>query len=160
MRNDSGFTFFEMMTVIGIFALVFSIALPNIIGWLPNYRMSSAADDLVSVFWRAQKRALRENANVVVRFNFVNDSYLAFVDNGVGANAGNGIQDAGETTVTTGQMHPGIDLQDGAIPNDLGALVQFNRRGFPDVSGNIVVTNGGGTRIVTLTLAGSSSIQW
>jgi hypothetical protein len=55
-------------------------------------------------------------------------------------------------------MPAGIDLQNPAI-NPLGGAVRFTRRGFPDVSGNIEITNGTRTQIVNLTLGGSSSIQ-
>ena len=53
-------------------------------------------------------------------------------------------------------MPAGIDLQN----TGLGALVQFNRRGFPDVSGNIAVSHTSGARVINLTLAGSVNIQY
>ena len=138
MRNDSGITLFELMVVVGIMAILASIAVPGFLGWLPKYRMRSAADEVLSTLQQAKLRAVRENDVVSVNLDFVNDTYLTFLDNGAGANAGNGIQDAGEATVKNGRMPAGIDLQD----SGLGIVVRFNRRGFPDASGNIVVTNG------------------
>jgi prepilin-type N-terminal cleavage/methylation domain-containing protein len=155
MRNESGVTFLELMVVIGIMAILASIAIPGFLGWLPQYRMRSAADEVLSTLQHAKLRAIRENDIVSVRFDFATDRYTAFLDNGAGAAAGNGTQDAGEVTVKNGQMPAGIDLQSSTF----GPVVQFNRRGFPDANGDIVVANGPNTRTINLTLGGSSSIQ-
>ncbi len=156
MRNDSGITFFELMVVVAIMSILASMAIPGFLSWLLKYRMRSAADEVLSTLQHAKLRAIRENDIVSVAFDTANDSYLSFLDNGAGANAGNGIQDAGEVTVKNGQMPAGIDLQSSDF---VGDVVQFNRRGFPDFGGNIVIANGTGTRTINLTLGGSSSIQ-
>jgi prepilin-type N-terminal cleavage/methylation domain-containing protein len=153
MRNNSGMTIIELMVVIGILAILAGIAIPGFIGWLPNYRLRSASDDLQSTLQNAKLRAIRENAIVRVNFDFGNDTYVAFIDNG--ANADNGIQEADEVMIKNGQMPAGIDLQD----SGLGGAVRFTRRGFPDVSGDITIDNGNRTQTVNLTLGGSSSIQ-
>jgi prepilin-type N-terminal cleavage/methylation domain-containing protein len=153
MRNNSGMTIFELMVVIGILAILAGIAIPGFIGWLPSYRLSSAADDVQSTLQNAKLRAIRENAIVRVNFDFGNDTYVAFIDNG--ANADNGTQEADEVMVKSGQMPAGIDLQD----SGLGGAVRFTRRGFPDVSGDIIIDNGTRTQTINLTLGGSSSIQ-
>ena len=153
MRNNSGMTIIELMVVIGILAILAGIAIPGFIGWLPNYRLRSASDDVQSTLQNAKLRAIRENAIVRVNFDFGNDTYVAFIDNG--ANADNGIQEADEVMIKNGQMPAGIDFQDAG----LGGAVRFTRRGFPDVSGDITIDNGNRTQTVNLTLGGSSSIQ-
>ncbi len=95
MRNESGLTLFELMVVVGIMAILASVAVPGFLGWLPKYRMRSAADEVLSTLQHAKLRAVRENDVVSVTFNIANESYLAFLDNGAGADAGNGIQEAG-----------------------------------------------------------------
>ena len=152
MRNDAGLTIIELMVVIGILAILAGIAIPGFLGWLPNYRMRSAADEVYSVLQNARLRAVGENAIVRVNFDFANDSYQAFVDNG--ANADNGTQEADELTIKNGRMPAGIDLQNPVV-NPLGAAIRFNRRGFPDVSGDIVIANNTGSRTINLTLGGS-----
>jgi type IV fimbrial biogenesis protein FimT len=162
MRNSSGFTLFELMVVVGIMAILASVAIPGFLGWLPKYRMRSAADEVLSTLQQAKLRAVRENEVVSVTFNTANDSYLAFLDNGAGAAAGNGIQDAGEATIKNVRMPAGIDLQNLTLADGLGVpvnLVRFTRRGFPDASGNIVIANGPINRTISLTLGGSTSIQ-
>ena len=156
MRNNSGMTIIELMVVIGILAILAGIAIPGFIGWLPNYRLRSASYEVQSTLQNAKLRAIRENAIVRVNFDFGNDTYVAFIDNG--ANADNGTQEADEVMIKNGQMPAGIDLKNPAV-NPLGGAVRFTRRGFPDVSGNIEITNGTRTQIVNLTLGGSSSIQ-
>ena len=153
MRNNSGMTIIELMVVIGILAILAGIAIPGFIGWLPNYRLRSASDEVQSTLQNAKLRAIRENAIVRVNFDFGNDTYVAFIDNG--ANADNGTQEADEVMIKNGQMPAGIDLQDAG----LGGAVRFTRRGFPDVSGDITIDNGNRTQTVNLTLGGSSSIQ-
>ena len=149
----AGFTFMELMVVLAVLAILSAIAIPNFIGWLPKYKLNSASDELLSTLQLSKLRAIRENANVAITFDFVNNTYLAFIDNG--ANAANGIREADESILKTGKMPAGIDLQD----TGMGSLIQFNRRGFPDVSGNISVSHNSETRTINLTLAGSASIQ-
>jgi prepilin-type N-terminal cleavage/methylation domain-containing protein len=155
MRNDSGMTIFELMVVIGIITILVSIAVPSIVGWLPNYRMSSAADELLSTLWLAQRRAVRENTDVAVDFNFANDSYVVCV-----VNTDDGICDAGDQTVKSVQLPGGIDLELDTLNN-----FQFDRRGFPTnvanapVFGNVIVSNGETDLTIEMTLAGSCSIQ-
>jgi prepilin-type N-terminal cleavage/methylation domain-containing protein len=144
MRNESGLTLFELMVVLGIMAILASVAVPGFLGWLPKYRMRSAADDVLSTLQYAKLRAVRENDIVAVTLQPVNDSYQVSLDNGAGAQ------------VKSGRMPAGIDLQSTDFPGD---VVRFTRRGFPFVGGNIVVANGTGTRTINLTLGGSASIQ-
>jgi Tfp pilus assembly protein FimT len=159
MRNDSGLTIVELMTVIGIILIVISFAVPSIVGWLPNHRMSSAADELLSAMWLAQKRAIRENGDVAIDFNFANDSYVVCV-----VTSDNGTCDAGEQIVKSVQIPEGIDLVQEAGPDPLGNF-QFDRRGFPadvannPVSGSVRVSNGETSLTINMTLAGSCAIQ-
>ncbi len=156
MRNESGITIFELMVVIGIIAILASIAIPGFLSWLPNYKMRSAVDEVLSTLQQAKLRAVRENAMVSVTFNTASGRYLAFVDNGAGADGGNGIQDAGEATIKNGQMPEGIILQSTTFPLD---WARFTPRGIPVNGGDVVITNGPITRTIELTLGGSSSIQ-
>jgi len=158
MRNNSGITIIELMVVIGILAILAGIAIPGFIGWLPNYRLRSAADEVQSTLQNAKLRAIRENDIVGVRFNFNTESYRAFIDNGAGVGGipDDGFQNGDEVTIENGQMPAGIDLQN----SGLGRVVRFDSRGFPtNTSGDVTVTNGTRTQTITLTLGGSSSIQ-
>ena len=152
----------ELMVVIGILAILLTIAIPNFIGKMPARRLESAAGDVNAALQRARLVAVRENACVVIEFNSSNDNYRIFVDNG-GAdpnndpnNACNKTQDAYERTIYSGVFPGGVDLFS-VTPL---SSIEFNSRGFPDNTATISLKNASGpTWTVTLNLTGSSRIN-
>ena len=78
MRKHSGFTIVELIIVIALIGILAAFAVPNFIGWLPNYRLRSAAQDLYSNFQKAKLTAVKRNKNCAVRFD--NTGYMVFVD--------------------------------------------------------------------------------
>jgi len=80
MRKDSGFTITELLIVIALIGTVTAIAIPNFISWLPNYRLRSAAQDLLSNFQKAKLAAVKGNVNAAVCFKSDNSGYTAFTD--------------------------------------------------------------------------------
>jgi prepilin-type N-terminal cleavage/methylation domain-containing protein len=157
MRKDSGFSLMELMTAIAILAILAAIAIPGYIGWLPNYRLRSVARDLQSTMQLARLRAVRENADVAVSFDTVNDDYEAFVDNGEGGGtAGNGVRDGSERIITNGEMLAGVDMYQTTFG---AAQPQFNSRGLPNGSGDVYMTNSQNRFMgIRLSIAGNSRI--
>lgn len=104
MRNESGFTLLEMVAVFAIIIIFSAVAVPNLVRWLPNYRLRSAINDLYINFQKAKLEAIKRNTNVVLDFAPINDTYRIFVDDGAGtpANAGNFSLDAGEILLKNG----------------------------------------------------------
>jgi type IV fimbrial biogenesis protein FimT len=158
MQKQAGFSMMELMVVIGILAILLSIAIPNFIGKMPARRLESAAGDVNAALQRARLAAVRENACVVIEFNSSNDNYRIFVDNG-GAdpnNACNKTQDADEATIHGGVFPGGVDLFSVTPQSN----IEFNSRGFPDNAVTISLKNQSGTTwTVTLNLTGSSRIN-
>jgi prepilin-type N-terminal cleavage/methylation domain-containing protein len=158
MQKQAGFTAIEMMVVIGIFAVLLSIALPNFLGRMPARRLESAAGDIQAALQRARLAAIKENACVIIEFNTGSDNYRIFVDNGGSnpANACNKTQDAGESTLKTGNFPAGVDLVSAAPQSS----IKFDSRGFPDNGTVLSLKNASSpTWTVTLTITGSSRIN-
>jgi type IV fimbrial biogenesis protein FimT len=64
-----GFTLVELVVVLVIIAIGSGIFVPNIGAWLPNYRLRSAARDIVSAMRTAQMRAISNGIQYRVNFN-------------------------------------------------------------------------------------------
>jgi len=144
MRKNSGFTLIELMVVIGIVAILAAVTVPNLIAWLPKYRVGSAARNVMSAVEFARMQAIRENADVDVNFDFATNEITV-------------VNTAGDTLREL-QWTPEIDLQD----IDLGTPLTFDGRGFANASGQITI---GSTmdatlsRNINVTLGGNASIQ-
>jgi type IV fimbrial biogenesis protein FimT len=134
MRKKSGFTIIELMVIIAIISILATVAIPNFFAWRPKRQLSAAAKDVFSVMQYARSRALKDNASVGLEFDPANEEYTVFLDNGAGANAGNGTQDGDEPTVKSGRMPPGINL----VSTDFGDKVRFDSRGLLNNAGGVV----------------------
>jgi type IV fimbrial biogenesis protein FimT len=145
LRRNQGFSINELMVVIGIIAIVATIALPSIFSWLPRYRMSSAARDVLGTFEFARLTAVKRNADAVVDLDYTNEVVRVSV--------------AG-TTLRTVRMPSGIDLKEPAAQS-LGAQFRYIGQGMPDRSGDVLISNGGRhpDRKVSLSAGGSVKIE-
>ena len=143
--NDKGVTLIELVVVFVIIAIGAVLLIPNIGTWLPNYRLRSAARDIVSTMRTAQMRAVSNNTPYRVNFDAADplvgaaNSYVLQRDNGGGAF----VNDGAVQTLPTG-----IIITANLLP---AARAVFN----PDSTssgGSITLQNTkGGTRIISLT---------
>jgi prepilin-type N-terminal cleavage/methylation domain-containing protein len=83
--NNGGVTLIELVVVVVIIAIGAVLLTPNIGAWLPNYRLRSAARDVVSTMRAAQMKAVSNNSQYRVNFNAAEigaaDSYVLQRDN-------------------------------------------------------------------------------
>ena len=145
MEKQNGFTIYELLTVIGIIAILSSIAVPSIFSWRLDAKLRSASNIVQGDLQLAKRRALRENAIVAVIFQA--NGYNVFIDNGVGANTGNWNLDADEVVIRNRQLPAGVTISlptSFDSPND---RTRFNGRGLPDPS---TLTDSGLTGTVTI----------
>ena len=144
MRKNSGFTLIELMVVIGIVGLLAAITVPNLISWLPKYRVGSTARNVISAVEFARLQAVRENSPVDVNFIYANDRVT--------------VVNSGGNTLRQIQCPSDVDL----IDSGLGALLQFDGRGFANQSGLVTIENTQDatlSRSISVTLGGNASIQ-
>ena len=66
--NKKGFTLTELMVVMVIIAVGALLMVPNIGGWLPNYRLRTTTRDIVSTMRTAQMKAVSTNMEYRVSF--------------------------------------------------------------------------------------------
>ncbi len=165
IRENSGVSILEVMVVIAIIVIMSAIAVPSYIGWLPKYRLSTSARDVLSDLEFARGAAVKENASVVFEFNTDNDTYNVWVDNGALGNRDNWNQDVDERSIRSRQMPPDVNISTVSFPND---RVRFNGNGFPETEpdppaalggGTITLTNDTGTWVVELRTGGKARIQ-
>lgn len=163
MRNATGFTLMELMMTVAVISILSAVAIPNIIGWLPKRHLQSSAVDVQVAINLSKMTAIKQNTDVVLIFNPVNNSYLAFIDNNfdgvIDATDEDGNQNAGERTIRSKRMSPGINLQSTTLP---GNMLTFNSRGLTksNVSGGINLLNKRGeNRTISVTMTGMSRIN-
>lgn len=113
MGTRDGFTIIELVIVVSITAIVAALATPNVYRYLSNRRFVSAVDELYVVFQKARVRAIRANADVVVRFDMANHQCEAFIDDDPGGGAQNRVRDGAEARVEFVALPAGVEI-DGA----------------------------------------------
>jgi Tfp pilus assembly protein FimT len=165
IRQNLGISIIEVMVVIAIIAILSTIAVPNYIAWLPKYRLSASARDVLSDLEYARGYAIKVNASVVLEFNTGQDTYNVWIDNGALGNKDNWNQDADEKRIRFRQMPPDVDL---AAVSFLNNRVRFNGTGFPETEpdppaamggGTVTLSNRTGTQVVELKIGGKAKIQ-
>jgi len=159
MNKESGFSILELLTVIGILAILTAIALPNFIRYRNNSQLSRATQDLYSNFQNAKIQAARRNTFCAIIFNAGN--YTVFIDDDK-----NLALDAGEQVLRTVSWsdYPGVTVNGLGFANPANGAA-FAPNGFcMDNTGSLAtgsVSLGNSIRqtSVNITPAGSVSIN-
>ena len=66
MKSEKGFTLLELMTTLGIAAILLSVAVPGLQSFVLNSRQSSAVNQMVSAIHLARNTAVTRNSQVTV----------------------------------------------------------------------------------------------
>jgi prepilin-type N-terminal cleavage/methylation domain-containing protein len=174
LKNNCGFTLIELVITISLLAVLIGIAVPSFNEMMVRHELGGASREVLAMMRSARMIAIKENTSVVVSFNVPANSYMAFVDDGLGSVDGdlNGIRDnalnlkydAGERMVLAGRMPPHVVFTganfggnpyfrfDGkGFPFDAASALNGGTIGFKDSQGEI--------RNVALSLSGHATIQ-
>jgi len=174
MKRQAGFTLIELLTVIAIMGILSAFATPNLLGWLPRYRLKASTADLLSALQYARLRAVKENAAVVVLFDpdkngQLEGNYIIFIDNGAGSldidrngvpdKANNWTFDMQEKLITKGSLQSGIRMTRAAF--GFGRpRTRFNSRGLPSFVGTVILANNRqDSRRIILSAVGNTRVQ-
>lgn len=168
MRDNRGFTVMELTTVIGIIAVLASIAFPNFIRWRNNSQLSRATQAMYSNFQSAKIQAARSNTFCTITFDTVAGNYTVFVDDDQDLTL-----DAGEQVIRTVNWseYPLVSLNtalgggDGLIFTNPNNAIAFAPNGFclnntgSLAAGTVFLRNNNRQTRVNITPAGSVSIN-
>jgi len=165
MSRNSGFTLIELMIVIAVIGILVSISTPAIIRWVPNYRLRSAANDLVSNFQKAKLEAVKRNTKVLIKFTTGTytpsgrvGNYQIFLDNGAGGGtANNGTRDGTEPILVQESMPQNVSLY---FENFSNHTTGYNSRGLPLSKGSVELRNNNSIYYkASLSFAGHVNLQ-
>jgi prepilin-type N-terminal cleavage/methylation domain-containing protein len=70
-----GFTVIEVLVVLAVASVLFGIAIPSFLAWLPGLRLSSAARQVATDLQLARMKAISENTSYTVTFDPTTVSY-------------------------------------------------------------------------------------
>lgn len=181
MRKNSGFSVIELLVVIGMIAIICSIAVPNLIGWRSKAQLGRAARDLYGNFQKAKMEAARNNQYCAVSFGDVvvdgkTYDYVVFIDVPIGADPHNLTYDAGERVITARSWseYPGVsevgitfpDQPADALATDGKLAIAFAPDGLPKdgdgdlIEGSVTLRNQGALeRDISISLTGNIKIE-
>jgi prepilin-type N-terminal cleavage/methylation domain-containing protein len=138
LDDNRGFTIGEILVVTAIFGILAAIAVPQFVALQPSLRLNGAARQVFSELMSARMKAVNENTTYTITFP-----------------NNHTIQIAGPATRT-------VDIQ--TLYSDVtlassAATIILSSRGTADVSSTITITNGSGSRAVSIKITGAATIS-
>jgi len=142
--NKKGVTLIELVVVMVIIAIGAVLLVPNIGGWLPNYRLRSATRNAVSMLRTAQMKAVSTNISYGVGFDA--SAFQLYYQSTAGLIAEGGIIN----------LPSGVQFNNNTFPINGGLgkpFAQFNPDSTSSPGGVTLQNTKGDQRRITLTTA-------
>ncbi len=135
--SDHGFTVIELMVVLAVAVIVMGVALPNMMSWLPTYRLSAGARQLAGDLQLARMKAISQNTKYRLKFatansyEFEKESGGTFSTESGPFSLPDGITITGTTPFTTSEFQARGTVNAGGVItlkniNNLEKTVQVN----------------------------------
>jgi type II secretory pathway pseudopilin PulG len=117
----------EMIVALALVAVMSSLSVFGLIGWLPRYRLQAASDEINALVQNARLRAIKENREILLRLNSAAGSYQAYFEP---AGADGRFDADQDVLVATGRLPSGVRFCDAAgAPLAKNIEFSFNSRG-------------------------------
>ncbi len=138
-KDEAGFSFAELMVVIALIGILSAIALPSLLGGLPEKKQKNAAIALYSDLQRARLTAVKENRSQSVQFSADDGGYYYFeTDGDAGWKSGEFRRDLRDYNVSYGCGSVNKDWNDNAAED---SSIKFVEDGSPPVEHGVVFTS-------------------
>jgi type IV fimbrial biogenesis protein FimT len=143
-----GFTLVELMIVIAVMAILFTIAMPTFQNYMTQSRLRGAAREVASDLMEARMKAIKQNNNFKIFFTS-NHEYIILDDTN-----NSGTVDSGETTQTRDIQTEFYDVTLSSNNNPI-----FGPNGTAANMATVTLSNSAGSRYVSVAITGRVKID-
>lgn len=142
LQTDHGFTLLELMLATLIIGVVAQLVAMDMLGHMPQRRLSGATRQMTWDLMRARMHAIKLRHNVQVTFVDAH-TYTIWMDTN-----NNGVTDSGEAEVqNVSNTYRGVTVTS-------TSNIMFNSRGASHNAATITLTNAKGSKVITVNVAG------